>query len=136
MKQYKAFVGLLLLSLFPVISYAQGANAEDISRDVSQAIERGSSRDLSRYFGQNVDLFLPRAEGTFSKTQSEMILRDFFNRNRPSSFTVIAEGIARDGSVYLIGNYNTRAGQTFRCYLLIKKVSQNYYLHHLQFDLQ
>ncbi len=136
MKQYTLFVSFCLMAFLPLFAFSPDTTAEEIVRELSQAIERGSSRDLSKYFGQNVELHLPRAEGTFSKTQSEMILRDFFNRNRPSSFSIIAQGVARDGSVYLIGSYSSRAGQTFRCYLLIKKVSQNYYLHHLQFDLQ
>ena len=120
----------------PFLIQAQGTDADDTVREISQAIERGSARNLAKYFGQNADLYLPRAEGTFSKTQSEMILRDFFNRNRPSSFLIIAQGVASDGSVYVIGHYTSRAGQTFRTYFLVKKISQNYFLHHLQFDLQ
>ncbi len=136
MKQIRTLGFLCLLFLISVFSFAQGSDGEETVRQISQAIERGSARDLSKFFGQNADLYLPRAEGTFSRTQSEMILRDFFNRNRPSSFTIITQGVARDGSIYVIGNYTTRGGQTFRSYFLIKKISQNYHLHHLQFDLQ
>ncbi len=104
--------------------------------DIARAVQRGSARDISRFFSNNVDLSMPRAEGTFSKSQSEMILRDFFSRNKPASYSISHQDSLRDGSIYIIGRLSTEDGNTFRCYFLIKKVSESYFLHHIQIELQ
>lgn len=107
-----------------------------MARDISQAIRQGSAREMSKYFGQNVDLTLPGSEGTFSKSQAEVILRNFFSKNVPTGLSVNHQGNSRDGSVYVIGTLQTRSGQTFRTYFLLKKVSDSFRLHQVQFEPQ
>ncbi len=131
---------LLLLGIFlMMLNLVPGVLAQDTGhmvRDISRAIERGNARDMAKFFGTNVDLSMPRAEGTFSKSQTEIILRDFFSRNSPATFAVSRQGSMRDGSVYVIGRMTTNERQTYRCYFLIKNISQNSFLHHIQFELQ
>lgn len=114
----------------PVLSY------EDISEEVIEAVSNGNSRELARHFGTNIDLAIPGNEGTFSKAQAELIMRNFFSENRPVSFTVNHQGASRDGSLYVIGTYETTRNRSFRTYLLIKKVSDNFFIHQVQFELQ
>lgn len=125
---------IMILSFSSVTIMAQDAEAEAMIEEIGQAISNGSARDMAAFFGQNVDLYLPRAIGTFSKSQSEIILREFFNRNRPKSYTVVNQGVSGDGSVFVIGRFTARSGQTYRSYFLLKHVSQSYLLHHVQFD--
>ncbi len=113
---------------------AEPDQAGKMVEDISSAIEKGSARELARFFSSNVELSMPRAEGTYSKSQSEMIVRDFFSRNTPSSFTIRHQGTARDGSVYVFGRLKTKNGNTYRCFFLVKKISDTYFLHHLQFE--
>ncbi|MEO1055097.1 MAG: DUF4783 domain-containing protein, partial [Bacteroidota bacterium] len=64
--------------------FAQG----DVINDVKEAIKTGSSKEVAKFFSQNVELML--VEGnlqTYSKTQAEFVLKDFFKENPPSSFT-------------------------------------------------
>lgn len=132
----KLFLLFVLMSCIPVFSHADERLPDKMVQEIGEAIGKGSARDLARFFGQNVDLYIPRAEGTFSKSHSEVIMRDFFNRNAPGSYSMITKGTSGDGSVYVIGRYVTRDGQRYRSYFLIKNVSQSYFLHHIQFDLQ
>lgn len=132
----KYFLLFVLMFSIPVLLEADDRHPDQMVKDIGDAISKGSARDLARFFGQNVDLYLPRAEGTFSKSHSEVIMRDFFSRNAPRSYSLITKGTSGDGSVYVIGRYITRDGQRYRCYFLIKSVSQSYYLHHIQFDVQ
>ncbi len=127
---------IFLLGTVAMSHNAFSRQAGDMVENIVKAIEQSSARDMAKYFSTNVDLSLPRAEGTFSKSQSEMILRDFFSRNTPSSFQVSHEGISRDGSVYFIGRLSTKEGQSYRCYFLIKQVSRSFFLHHIQIELQ
>ncbi len=123
---------VLFLGVFPIATYSQ--DADGLTDEITTAIEQGSARELARFFGPNVDLTLPGSEGTFSKSQAEMILRTFFSRNIPESFSANHQGSSRDGSVYIIGTLNTTNEQSFRTYILIKRISDKYYLHQLQFE--
>ncbi len=133
------FVSLFFcFSLIMSVTVSDGAEPDPVGKmveDISGAIETGSARELAKFFSTNVDLSVPRAEGTFSKSQSEMIVRDFFSRNTPSSFTIRHQGTSRDGSVYVFGRLKTKNGNTYRCFFLVKKISDTYFLHHLQFEL-
>ena len=111
-------------------------SSTSISDEVTEAIRRGSSRDLARHFGNNVDLAIPGNDGTYSKAQAELIMRNFFSDNRPVSFTINHQGSSRDGSPYVIGTYETSGNKSYRTYFLIRKVSDNYFIHQLQFELQ
>lgn len=124
-------IWIVLVGFFPL---ALAQSTDEISKDINKAIEQGSARAMSRYFGQNVELYLPGSEGTFSKAQSEIILRDFFSRNTPETYTVSHQRSARDGSLYVIGTLQTKEGQHYRTYYLIKRVSQTYFLHQLQIE--
>ncbi len=116
-------------------AYSQKKSAE-VAKDVSTAIRNGNAREIAKYFGSNVDLNFPGNEGTFSRNQAELILRNFFQRNAPASFSVQHEGASRDGSPYVIGNYRSKNGDTYRVYFLIKNISGNTVLHLLQFEKQ
>ena len=127
-----SLVFVFFLALAPSKTYSQDTDA--LANEITTAIEQGSARELARFFGPNVDLTLPGSEGTFSKSQAEMILRTFFSRNVPESFSTNHQGSSRDGSVYIIGTLTTQNEQSFRTYILIKRVSDNYFLHQLQFE--
>jgi len=115
------------------ISFMQSSN---ITQEVSAAIRSGNARDVAKHFGANVDLKLPGSEGTFSRNQAELILRNFFSRNAPQTFTVSHQGSSRDGSVYVIGVYASANGGSYRTYFLVKRISDQMVLHQLQFEMQ
>ena len=129
----------LLFALLAFLVFTDNSLAQqpaDISKEVISAISKGNARDISKHFGTTVDLKFPGNEGTFSRNQAELIVRNFFSRNAPSSFNVQHQGPSRDGSLYVIGNYRSTNGQSFRVYFLIKKISDKNVLHLLQFERQ
>ena len=126
---------LVLTIAFVLISLGMAAQpSATMVRNINQAIERGSSRQMATYFGPHVELNLPGSEGTFSKSQGEVIMRDFFSRNNPVEYKINYQGAFSDDSVYIIGTLRTQGGGTFRTYLIIKQVSRTYFLHQIQFD--
>jgi hypothetical protein len=129
-------IKMLAIVMFALMPMGFMQSADEIATEVSKAIGNGNSRALARHFGPNVELYLPGAEGTFSRSQSEVILRDFFSKNPPSKLTISRQEVSRDGSIYVIGILRTRDGSTYRMYYLIKRVSQTYVLHQLQAESQ
>ncbi len=122
----------IAFSLFGLALLAQPSST--MVRSINQAIEKGSARQMGTYFGPHVELNLPGSEGTFSKSQAEVILRDFFSRNTPVEYVISYQGAFSDDSVYIIGMLKTKAGVSFRTYIIIKRVSRTYFLHQIQFD--
>ena len=125
---------VFLLGFFPVAYAEVKDDADEAVNDIIEAIEGGRAREVSAFFGSNVDLATPGAEGTYSRSHAEMIVRDFFSRNSPETLQVTHRGPMRDGSVFISGRLATKEGKNYRCHILIKKISGEYVLHQLKFE--
>ena len=120
--------GMLIL----LISLATSANL-DVFDEIAGAIRSGDAHSISKYFGSNVDLTIINQEEMYSKAQAEQLLKDFFSKNNPSSFTIIHTGISKEGSKYAIGNLVTSQGTTYRTYFYIKQSGSNFFIQELRF---
>ncbi len=129
------FVGVWILStsFFNLNNFMQN---NEVTREIASALDKGNARDVAKHFGNTIDLKIPGNEGTFSRNQAELILRNFFTRQLPESFSIEHQGPSRDGSVYVIGMYTSKTGKTFRTYFLLKRISDQMVLHLLQMDEQ
>lgn len=120
---------LTLVLLIP----ASEAQDKDTGNEIVQLIARGSARDLARHFNATIQLTLPDDEGKYSRSQAELIVREFFTKYPPRSFTLSHQGSSSDGSRYFIGVYKS-ANATFQTYFLLKSVSGQELLHQLRFE--
>ncbi len=127
---------MLFLLLVSPFAHAQTQNTQDMAREVNRAIQQGNARAMARHFGPLVEIYIPGSEGTFSRSQAEFILRDFFSKNQPTAFTINRQDVARDGSLYVIGILRTRDGTSYRAYFQIKKVGQSFFLHQFQLEFR
>jgi len=106
---------------------------EDITASVAAAINNGDSKKLASYFNSSIDLTVPGTDGTYSKSQAEMIVKSFFSKFPPLSFKINQQGSSNEGSQFAIGTLSTKTS-TFRTYFLIKKVNNVPLIHQLQFE--
>jgi len=119
-------LGILALSLSNVHAQA------DIINDVKEAVKIGASKEVSRFLHQNIDLTINGKMDTYSKTQAEYVLKDFFKSNPPSSFVIVHQGASKGGSPYATGQYMS-GDDTFLVWVRIKKVSDKYLIHEMSF---
>lgn len=112
MKLKTLIAALLLLATMQV-------NAQSVSNQVTAAFRVGNHKELSRHFDTKVDMVILSKENSYSKAQAEIILKDFFEKNRASGYQVIHQGRSRDGAQYVIGSLTTASGQ-YRTYVLVK----------------
>lgn len=123
-----------LIALFLSV-WAVNAKAHvDIFDDLANIIRSGDARQISRYFGSNVDLTILTVEEVYSKAQAEQVLKDFFAKNPAKSFTIIHKGLSKEGSKYAIGSYVSAQGITYRTYLFVKNVGGNDVVQELRFE--
>ncbi|HNW88635.1 MAG TPA: DUF4783 domain-containing protein [Bacteroidales bacterium] len=110
-----------------------GIVQDDITASVAAAISAGDSKALASYFSPSIDLTVPGTDGTYSKSQAEMILKDFFTKYPPVTFKINQQGSSNEGSQFAIGTLSTKTA-TFKTYFLIKKRDNVPLVQQLQFE--
>jgi hypothetical protein len=87
---------------------------------------------VAKYFDNTVEITLPDKSNSYSKSQAEMILRDFFNNNPIKGFDVIHKG-ENAGSQYCIGTLFTRSA-AFRTTVFMKQKGDKQTLQEIRFE--
>lgn len=121
----------LLLSVMLIVTVVKAA---DVFDDIGTAIRSGDARQIARFFNNNVDLTIFNQEEVYSKAQAEMVLKDFFSKNAPKSFTIIHKGVSKEGARYAIGTLTTTQGQNIRTYFFVKESGGNSSIQELRFE--
>lgn len=125
---FLAAIALILTCILPNEGMAQ-----DVNTKVSKAIQTSNATQLAKYFNNSIDLTIPGSEGTYSKVQAEQIVKSFFTKYPPVSFTINHKGNSNDGSMYAIGTYVSKS-QSFRTYFLTKPIGGQLLIHQLKFE--
>ncbi|MCC2545630.1 DUF4783 domain-containing protein [Hymenobacter sp. BT175] len=99
-------LAIVWLTLLSVVTYAQA----DAVGGIKGAIRSGSSRELSQYFGANVDLSFDGDSQSYSATQAEFVMKDFFAKNPPSECQFNHQGASDGGIQYVAGKYKGKGG--------------------------
>jgi len=116
-----------------VLLGASTANAQaDIPGEVKTAIRNGSARDLARYFNNTVEIGFDGDKSTYSKTQAEFVLKDFFSKNTPTNLELNHQGSSDQGQRYAIGTYTTKAG-AYRVFVVVKQINGKYLVDTVDF---
>lgn len=111
-----------LLSIFLILGLAASvALAQSTEETVSAAIKVGNYKELSKHFDTKVELNIASKEDSYSKAQAELIIKDFFAKEKVTTYTVIHRGKSPDGAKYAIGTLQTSGGK-YRTYILTKDV--------------
>lgn len=107
----------------------------DITTDVEGLIKAGNSKELAKYFTDNIDLAIDHSDydDIASKSQAEQILKKFFDACGVKSFSVKHSGKSQLGIEYRIGELETSCGK-HRVTINLKKVGDAYLIHQLRIE--
>ena len=100
--------------------------------EVVNAMKSGNAAQVARFFDNSVEISMPDKSNSFSKTQAEIVLKDFFNNNPVKGFEVIHKG-ENAGSQYCIGTLVTKNG-SFRTTIFMKQKGKAQVLQELRFE--
>ncbi len=108
-----------LFSFTAVVILLFQANSvySQIPSQIASGLKSGNAKMVASCFNNNVELVILDKENVCSKEQGEMILNDFFSKNKPTDFKLTRQG--GTDSVYGIGKMET-AGANFRIYFMLK----------------
>jgi hypothetical protein len=127
-RQFHKFA--FFLSLLPA-AFVQPVRSE-IPDAVINAISTGNSSVLAGYFNPSLTLAILDKEDIYTRQQAELIMKDFFAHNTPTSFTILHKG-GKEGSQYAIGNLVT-PGNIFRVTIYLKAKDNKSLIHQLRFE--
>src|SRR6185295_5597088 len=99
---------------------------------VVTAIRAGNVNQLSSFFDVRVDISLPDKSDTYSKTQAEMVIGDFFNTNGLQNFKITQQGES-GGTIFCAGVLHTRTGN-YRTTLFFRHKGDKHFLQEIRFQ--
>jgi len=119
MKRLQVFVIFSLV--FIITSFGNIISTEqEIFAELSNNFKSGNVKDIAKYFANTVDITLPSSEDQYSKSQAEIVLKNFFTEHNPTNFTLEHQGASNNGK-YMVGTLVTNKG-TFKVYVFVKDV--------------
>ncbi len=120
----------LLLSFFLFISISSFLSLS--FTEIINAIKSGNASEVSKFFDTTVEITLPGKSNSYSKSQAELVLRDFFSSNTIKDFQVIHKS-DNAGAEYCIGNLLTANG-LFRTTVYLKQKGNRQVVQELRFE--
>jgi len=75
--------------------------------EVIASMKAGNATDIARFFDNTVEINTPDKSSSYSKSQAELVLKDFFSTNTVKTFTLDHKG-ENAGSQYCIGTLITK----------------------------
>ena len=98
------------LLLIPVVLFISLSSlAQTGIDDVISAMKNGNASGVTKYFDSYIDITMPDKSSNYSRSQGELILKDFFSNNGVKNFEVKHKG-NNDNGDYCIGTLMTRNG--------------------------
>ena len=110
--------------------------AQDSSRDVftpiSKYIGEGDYESLSVWFADNLELEVLGAVSNCTRSQAKLIMKDFFTRYTPKSFSIIHKS-GKSPMKYAIGVLSA-GGENFRIILYVKTTERTSFIEQVKVD--
>jgi len=125
-------LNFIVLLIFMVGIFPSLSQSKDITEDIGNALSTGNSGVLARYFGKSLELVLLEKDEVFSKEQAQVIIDNFFKKNKPSGFTFQHKGGPEDAR-FAVCTLTSSTGN-FRIYFLLKKLNEKSYIHLLRIE--
>ena len=120
---FTLFAALAIMSSFSVFSGIE---------EIIASLKAGNATEMAKYFDNTVEITLPGKSNSYSKSQAEVVLRDFFSNNPVKGFEILHKG-ENGGSQYCIGTLNTK-NASYRTTVFMKQKGNMQTLQEIRFE--
>lgn len=100
--------------------------------EIFGAIRRGDAVKVSRHFDNLVEITVAEKSYSYSRTQAEVVLRDFFSVHTVRDFTMLHKANSNNAEYY-VGRLHTARGD-FRTTVLVKTRGDKRVVQELRFE--
>ena len=126
MKSLYILLLILPLSFFPTVH-------PDIIDTTAELIKQGQIHELAKSFSSTVELAVLEEEHTYSSTQAEAVLNDFFKRNSPKSVTILHRITSNANYRFAVLILTTNNG-VYRIALSLKNANEHFELTEIRIE--
>lgn len=123
-----------IFTLFSVLTIVSSFSIYAGIDEIISALKTGNANGIAKYFDTTVEITLPDKSNSFSKSQAEVVLRDFFNNNPVKGFDILHKG-ENAGSQYCIGTLVTK-NASYRTTVFMKQKGNRQTLQEIRFENQ
>ena len=109
-----------------------GLAQPELFNPVRDAIKKGDAPALVKTFAVSVDINLEGNISTYSKAQSEFVLKEFFKKHPVTDFAIMHTGSSPGGLQFAVGRYLT-GGVVYTVLIRVRQVGESYLVHEISF---
>lgn len=128
-----SFVPILLVSFVKVV-FVINSNPNNTLAVLERAFAEADSKKICAHIDNKILLEINNSESVFSKSQAEIILKDFFDKNKPKSFKVNSKSITKENYA-MIGTLSTETDKNFRVSVKLREVGNVFVLDKISINL-
>lgn len=130
----KGMIVIVVIAFSAIITdgFGQQATTDSFIETITSIFKTGNSSELGKYLNPTVDLDLLNEENIFSKAQAELLIKDFFSRNKPTSFKINHQG-NKGNTSFAIGTLVTQSG-SYRVSVFMKTENDKLLIHQLRIE--
>lgn len=123
---------VLVLTTVMLNGYGQLVPSESFINTITVIFKTGNSGELSKHLNSTVEIELLSEDNIYSKAQAELMMKDFFTRNKPSSFKINHQG-NKGNTSFVIGTLVTDSG-SFRVSVFMKSENDKHLIHQIRVE--
>lgn len=109
-----------------------GMAQPEIFNPAKEAIKKGDAAALVKTFAVSVDINLEGNISTYSKAQSEFVLKEFFKKHPVTDFAIMHTGSSKGGLQFAVGRYLT-GSDVYTVLIRVRQVGEPYLVHEISF---
>ncbi|MCB9065353.1 MAG: DUF4783 domain-containing protein [Chitinophagales bacterium] len=129
----KFYKGLVLSILCAFVLSVNNVQAQEPLQEVVHYIRGGNVSGMAKYLDKNVAITINNNQASYSSSQAEIILKDFFSKNVVKEFNVNQGRNTGNNSQYAIGELMTSTG-SYQLYVVIKLNQDQFLIREMRFE--
>lgn len=119
-KMFKPTHFIIIILIIPLFLCSFKGAQQDEMETIKYSMKNGNAENIAVYFDNTVDLTYDNTQSNYSRTQAEMILKDFYLKHPPKNFSVDYTGNSPNNDAqYMIATLQTSTGK-YRIYMYFK----------------
>ena len=124
---------LIFASLILLTSAVDKNAQDDIFNNISFSLKNSDAKGISDYFDSSIELTILDKEGIYSKTQAELMVKNFFEKVGPKAFEIKHKGTSGTNDLYAIGMLQGSSGN-YRTFISMKRKNGKSFIQELRFE--
>lgn len=114
---------LLLAIIVLFFGSVQAQSDAQLFEVIAESFRQNDDKLLSNKFAQTLDLTIDETDGTYSKQQASILIKEFFTNHKTSSFTIKHQGSSNNKTHYAVCSLES-GNKKRRVYILLDNQSK------------